>query len=53
MALGITLILLAIIGITLGIIKKNKILLTTSVILLIFIAISWAVYQYLYSLNPY
>jgi uncharacterized membrane protein len=52
-ALGISLILVGLIGIIYGIVKKNKTTVVASIILLIIIAIIWKIYSYLYSLTPY
>lgn len=53
MVLGISLIVISLIGLIMGIIKKNKGLIITSVIALILLAAIWGVYSYLYALNPY
>ena len=53
MILFIILTIAAFIGIGYGIVKKNKILVVASVIVLIFIAIILLVYSYLYAKNPY
>lgn len=53
MALGYTLIALGLIGLIYGIVKKNRKSVVASILLLVFVAIVYAVYSYLYSLNPY
>ncbi|MBP2654634.1 MAG: hypothetical protein H6Q73_2203 [Firmicutes bacterium] len=53
MALGISLIIVSLIGLIYGIIKKSKALIISSVIILFIIAIIGIVYSYLYSLTPY
>jgi len=53
MVLGISLILISLIGLIYGITKKRKAYIIASAIALIIIAIIWIVYQYLYSLTPY
>lgn len=53
MALGITLIVAALLGLFFGIKKKNKILTVISIVALILIAIIYIGYLYLYSLTPY
>jgi uncharacterized membrane protein YcaP (DUF421 family) len=53
MALGFTLIAIAIAGLIYGIVKKNRKMIVASVITLIVIAALYALYSYLYSKNPY
>jgi len=53
MVLGISLIIISLLCLMYGIIKKRKVLIISSVIALILIAIIYIVYSYLYSLNPY
>lgn len=53
MMLGYTLILISVIGMIYGIVKKNKVSLIASVILLLFVIVVYLIYSYLYSLNPY
>lgn len=53
MALVITLVTIALLGIIYGILKKNKTSVVVSVTMLIIIAILLLIYSYLYSKNPY
>lgn len=53
MLLGISLIVISLIGLIYGIIKESKTLIISSVSALIIIAIILIVYWYLYSLTPY
>jgi len=53
MALGIILTLIALSGIVYGIVKKNKKLLTASIIVLIFVLAVWAFFYYQGMKNPY
>lgn len=53
MALGISIIAITLIGLIYGIKKKSNVLIVSSVITLMVIAIIWIVYSYLYSLTPY
>lgn len=53
MVLVIFLILAALAGLILGIVKKRKAIIISSVIGLLLIAMILIVYQYLYSLTPY
>ena len=53
MVLGISLILISLAGLIYGIIRKSKGYIIGSIIALIIIAALFAVYSYLYSMNPY
>ena len=53
MALVISIVLAALVGIIYGVLKKNKKAVVLSVIALVVLAILMLIYLYLYSQNPY